>query len=123
MVTMTTGMSAVAASAFSAASTAQPSMPGIITSSVMASGASSRASRSASSPRAGRDHAEALAPEEALHQLADRRVVVDHQHRAPARVAGPSRCSTARAASGAGSSTRAGRRRANVLPGRARSPP
>src|SRR5919106_816305 len=47
---MTTGMSARSGSALSAVSTAQPSMPGIITSSVIASGCTSRARRRPSSP-------------------------------------------------------------------------
>ena len=85
MVSMITGMSASSGSALSADSTAQPSMPGIITSSVMASGRSSRASRSPSSPpRRGDDRKPSLR-EEALHQVAHRRVVVDHQHGADAR--------------------------------------
>ncbi len=52
MVSMITGMSARAESAFSAERTAHPSIPGIMTSSVIASGRSSRARRRPSSPLA-----------------------------------------------------------------------
>ena len=85
---MITGMSASAGSAFSAVSTAQPSMPGIMTSSVIASGRDLSRQPERLLPAPGGDHAEALAAEEALHQVAHRRLVVDHQHRAGARVPG-----------------------------------
>ena len=57
-------------------------MPGIITSSVMATGRNWRARRSPSSPPAAVAHAKAFLAQKTLHQVALRRVVINHQHAA-----------------------------------------
>ena len=58
-------------------------MPGIITSRVMATGRNWRARRSPSSPPAAVRTQKPFLAQEALHQVALRRVVVDDQHAAP----------------------------------------
>ena len=55
-------------------------MPGIITSSVITAGLSCLASSSPVWPSAGQLHPEAFLAQRALHQVAHRRVIIDHQH-------------------------------------------
>src|SRR5437879_2487168 len=75
-----TGMSRVSGSVLSACSTCQPSAPGMTMSRVMASGWSSRAFRSPSSPPAGGDDGVARVGEILLEQVYDIRIVVDGKH-------------------------------------------